>query len=159
MILPKIRKMLSKAIEEAERRQKQKEEDARQRKQIAEQRKLAAEAREKQKQDEKEERKQLIESKRAQAAVDAAKPRSTISLGFLNLLGSSSDDSTSSTSTSSAPDGIPTLSKWKQNPDGSVTGLISGSKAFRNNESVTTSPIKTKSLSPDSVVVTVSGSK
>lgn len=147
--------------EEAERRQKQKEENARKKKQVAEQKKLAAEAREKQKQEEEEKRKQMIESKRAQAVVDAAKPRSTISLGFFNFLGSNSDDSSSSTSTSTskAPSGIPTLSKWKQNADGSVTGLISGSKAFRNNESVTTSPIKTKSLSPDSVVVTVSGSK
>lgn len=145
--------------EEAERMQKQKAENARKKKQVAEQKKLAAEAREKQKQEEEEKRKQMIESKRAQAAVDAAKPRSTISLGFLNFLGSNSDDSSSSTSTSKAPGGIPTLSKWKQNADGSVTGLISGSKAFRNNESVTTSPIKSKSLSPDSLVVTVSGSK
>jgi len=64
----------------------------------------------------------------AKAAVEIAKakPGGTISLGFLNFGQSDKDDSDEPTIVSSAPRGVPTLSKWKRNFDGSITGFISG---------------------------------
>jgi flagellar biosynthesis GTPase FlhF len=103
----------------------------------------------------------------SQNALSKASSGSTISLGFLNF-GSSSDESSSSVSTnasqrkstilSKAPKGVPTLSKWRQNRDGSITGLISGSGAFSDGESITTSPIVT-GVADGSLVQTSSGSK
>lgn len=58
----------------------------------------------------------------------------------------------------SAPAGVPTLARWTQNADGSVTGFISGSPNFRKNTKITTSPIKGKA-SVGAVVQTGSGSK
>ena len=68
--------------------------------------------------------------------VAEATPRATISLGFLNF-GQSNEDTSSpsapstdakkpSTKMASAPRGVPTLYTWRQNRDGSVTGLIAG---------------------------------
>ena len=31
-------------------------------------------------------------------------------------------------------DGIPVLTKWRQNPDGSITGLVSNSKVFKKGQ-------------------------
>lgn len=39
-------------------------------------------------------------------------------------------------------DNIPVISRWKQNPDGSITGNISNSKNFRNGQKITTSPVR-----------------
>ena len=39
-----------------------------------------------------------------------------------------------------APAGVPTLTRWKQNPDGSISGRITGSKSFRSGTEITTSP-------------------
>ena len=73
------------------------------------------------------------QAKKAASVISEAKPRSTISLGFFNR--QSDDGSSSSTAptgklpprtVSSAPRGVPTLSNWRQNRDGSITGLISG---------------------------------
>ena len=58
-----------------------------------------------------------------------------------------------------APRGVPMLSRWRKNLDGSVSGLVSGSRSFTDGERVTTSPIKSGSLSSGEVVVTGSGSK
>ena len=92
---------------------------------------------------------------------------STISLGFLNF-GPSSDESASSVASNTsqgkstilnkAPKGVPTLSKWRQNRDRSITGLISGSSAFSEGESITTSPIVTD-VADGALVQTSSGSK
>jgi hypothetical protein len=57
-----------------------------------------------------------------------------------------------------APAGVPTLAKWKQNPDGSITGFISESPNFRSGQKITTSPVK-KGVSQGSVVKTGSGSQ
>jgi hypothetical protein len=58
-----------------------------------------------------------------------------------------------------APRGVPTLSRWKKNGDGSITGVISGSPAFDDGERVTTSPIKKGSVAKNEVVITGSGSR
>jgi len=42
---------------------------------------------------------------------------------------------------STAPRGVPTISNWKINRDGSVSGFIFGSPNFDEGESVTTSPL------------------
>jgi hypothetical protein len=57
-----------------------------------------------------------------------------------------------------APPGVPTLSQWTQNADGSITGKVSNSKGFRNGTEITTSPVR-KGAKPGSVITTGSGSK
>ncbi len=54
-------------------------------------------------------------------------------------------------------DGIPLLTQWKQNKDGSITGRISNSKVFRSGQKITTSPAKKGAKK--GVVTTNSGSK
>ena len=56
------------------------------------------------------------------------------------------------------PRGVPVFSNWRKNRDGSITGLISGSKSFDEGEKVTTSPIK-GDIKSKTVVETISGSK
>jgi hypothetical protein len=56
------------------------------------------------------------------------------------------------------PKGIPTLRKWKQNSDGSISGRIFGSKSFKDNEFVTTSPIS-GAPGANSFAKTISGSR
>jgi len=58
-----------------------------------------------------------------------------------------------------APKGIPSLSKWKKNRDGSITGLISGSPVFEDGEEIATSSIAEGEITAGSVVQTKSGSK
>merc|ERR1711966_289584 len=57
-----------------------------------------------------------------------------------------------------APRGVPLLSNWKVNRDGSITGVISGGRGFDDGAPVTTSPIK-GSAQPGTTVVTKSGSR
>lgn len=118
------------------------------------------------------------EAKAAQEAIEKAKPRSTFSLFGLGF--GESDDGPSPTPAPSpkpapkvaapkkvapapkaaaAPRGVPTVSRWKKNSDGSITGIISGSKAFNDGERITTSAIKNGKISKGEVVVTGSGSK
>ena len=54
-------------------------------------------------------------------------------------------------------DGIPLLTNWKQNKDGSITGKISNSSVFRTGQKIVTSPAK-KGVKKG-VVTTNSGSK
>jgi hypothetical protein len=80
------------------------------------------------------------QAKKAQKVVSGAKSRSTISLGFLNFGKSDDDDSSQSSPAgtgkkapkivSTAPRGVPTLFRWRQNRDGSITGAISGENSF-----------------------------
>lgn len=56
------------------------------------------------------------------------------------------------------PKGIPTLRKWKQNSDGSISGRIFGSKGFKENEFVTTSSMMGDPVA-NSVARTTSGSR
>lgn len=132
--------------------------DAEARKRAAEEKRLrAVEAAEARKRDVAEKKATQEAAKRAQKSqetVATAKPRTTISLGFLNF----GDSSSAAPAPTGAPAGIPTITKWRQNNDGSITGLISGSNAFRNGESVTTSVIK-GNVSDNTVVQTISGSK
>jgi hypothetical protein len=60
---------------------------------------------------------------------------------------------------SKAPRGIPTISRWRKKSDGSITGLISGSKNFSEGERVTTSPIVKGKVEVGEVVTTGSGSR
>lgn len=75
-------------------------------------------------------------AQQSEEVVAEATPRATISLGFLNF-GQNDDDTSSpsapsndtkkpSTKMASAPRGVPTLYNFRQNRDGSVTGLIAG---------------------------------
>ena len=63
------------------------------------------------------------------------------------------------TATPKAPNGVPTISGWRLNGDGSVSGKITGSPNFRNGETVTTSPISKGRIEKGSVVQTGSGSR
>jgi hypothetical protein len=58
-----------------------------------------------------------------------------------------------------APKGTPTISRWKQNRDKSITGFINGSPAFEEGEQITTSPIAGGTVKAGEVVVTGSGSR
>ena len=58
-----------------------------------------------------------------------------------------------------APKGVPTISGWKLNRDGSISGRISGSSNFRDGEQVTTSPIAQGRIESGSTVKTGSGSR
>jgi hypothetical protein len=118
------------------------------------------------------------EAKAAVEAIEKAKPRSTFSLFGLGFGGDDTNDLPSPTpspakkatptkstttpasvSAATAPRGVPTLSKWKKNFDGSITGFISGSSSFTDGEKVTTSPIKNGKVGKSEVVTTGSGSK
>lgn len=57
-----------------------------------------------------------------------------------------------------APAGVPILSDWVQNPNGSITGIIKGSKNFRNGAKISTSPIMEEALG-GMTVTTQSGSR
>lgn len=54
--------------------------------------------------------------------------------------------------------GVPMISRWKQNGDGSITGFISGSAAYKDGESITTSPLSGKAVG-GKVSMTKSGSR
>jgi len=58
-----------------------------------------------------------------------------------------------------APEGVPTVSKWNQNRDGTITGIISGSINFDEGERVTTSAISKGKIAQNEVVTTGSGSR
>ncbi len=61
--------------------------------------------------------------------------------------------------TSAAPRGVPTISKWKvDSSDNSISGFISGSSAFKDGEPVTTSAVVGQAAS-NTVVRTKSGSR
>ena len=93
----------------------------------------------------------------AEQTVSKAPRGATISLfGFGG--GDKSDAPTVSTASTAAPRGVPVISKWKQGRDGSITGVIRGSGAFRDGDPVTTSPITGKAVG-GTVVTTKSGSK
>jgi len=108
-------------------------------------------------------------TKKAEDAVAKAKRGATISLGFFNF---GFDDEESQTPpaapktmskvapniVSQAPRGVPTLSKWRQNRDGSISAVISGSRAYQEGESITTSAI-TSDAADGAVVQTTSGSR
>jgi hypothetical protein len=99
------------------------------------------------------------QAQKAEKVITAAKPGATISLGFFNFGQNQEQSSATKAVSTSAPSGTPILTKWRQNRDGSISGFISKSKAFKEGESITTSPLKTKSPTGESIVTTISGSK
>jgi hypothetical protein len=111
------------------------------------------------------------EAKAALEAAKKAKPRATFSLSLSKFFGL--DEATdnkkekiipsSRTSRSpvqrKGPKGVPSISRWKQNKDKSITGFISGSPAFPDGENITTSPIAKGTIKPGELVVTSSGTR
>ncbi len=106
-------------------------------------------------------------AKKSEQAIADAPPRSTISLGFLDFGGGGSAPSPSPKGSPAkatpktlarAPRGVPIITRWRQNRDGSISGVISGSNAYSDGESVTTSPI-TSDAADGALVQTSSGSK
>merc|ERR1712157_83494 len=55
-------------------------------------------------------------------------------------------------------DNIPTISNFRQNRDGSITGIVKNAKGFKDGTSITTSPVK-RGAKAGQVVTTTSGSK
>lgn len=106
------------------------------------------------------------EAAAAREAVESAKPRATFSLFGLGF-GEADEGLPEPTAPrpsrpipkKQAPRGVPTMSRWKKNRDGSITGLISGSKAFSDGDRVTTSPITKGNVAGGEVVTTGSGSR
>jgi len=103
-----------------------------------------------------------VKAKQAEKVLEKAKPGATISLFGFGKKDSDSGPKPQKPSTppkkSNAPRGVPTISKWKQNRDGSISGFISGSPSFEEGEAITTSPI-TSNADSGKVVQTSSGSK
>lgn len=111
------------------------------------------------------ERRKANDSKQsAKQAVEKAKPGATISLGFFGFGNQSIDESPNekpkvpAKKVASAPRGVPAISNWRQNRDGSISGVIFGSKTFGEGESITTSPI-TSEPAEGVVAQTTSGSR
>merc|ERR1711966_139629 len=108
------------------------------------------------------------QKKAAERSLSQAKSRTTISLGDLFGNIGASDKGSPPQAPSPTPKqqkqvskprpGVPTVSKWSQNPDGSINGRISSSPNFNDGESITTSPVGQGAIS-NSVVITSSGSK
>ena len=115
------------------------------------------------------------EAKAAMEAVQKAKPRATFSL--FGLGASESDEGSPAkpqqsktlspkqpskpepASVRTAPRGVPSITGWRKNSDGSVTGKISGSPVFADGERVTTSPIVRGEIAKYEIVTTGSGSR
>jgi hypothetical protein len=116
------------------------------------------------------------EAKIAIQAIEKAKPRSTFSLFGLGV-GDLDDGPPPKKETAKAPPkknvgkkapapkakvapkGVPTVSSWQMNRDGSISGIISGSINFNDGERVTTSMIENGRIDSGEVVTTGSGSK
>jgi hypothetical protein len=106
------------------------------------------------------------EARAAQEAAKKAKPRATFSLmSFFGFDEAAKDKVIPSSRTSMSPvqrkgpKGVPSIGRWKQNKDKSITGFISGSPAFPDGENITTSPIAKGIVKPGEVVVTSSGTR
>jgi len=84
-------------------------------------------------------------AKTSQSATPAStKPKSNSPFQFIGAIGKQGTP--------------PTLKKWRQNRDGTITGLIYDSKNFKDGTRITTSPIP-KGATSGSVVKTAGGSK
>mmetsp|Transcript_2932 Transcript_2932/g.4030 ORF Transcript_2932/g.4030 Transcript_2932/m.4030 type:complete len:494 (+) Transcript_2932:42-1523(+) len=113
-------------------------------------------------------RRQEAEEKKAAAAKGKVnppvsdKPKKPFSFGTFTLGSPPASDKAPAVAkpqqVSAAPRGVPTINRWKQNRDGSISGFISGSPNFREGEAVTTSPITSDPVG-GAVVQTASGSR
>lgn len=61
--------------------------------------------------------------------------------------------------TKKAPFGVPTIRRWRKNFDGSITGLVKGSRIFADGDKITTSAIASGNLESGEIVRTGSGSR
>ena len=110
-------------------------------------------------------------AKAALESVKIAQPRATFSLSALfESIGQQfeppqlksavpSSQVSRSPVTRKGPKGVPSIGRWKQNRDGSITGYIFDSPSFKDNEKITTSPIGRGIIAAGSVVTTKSGSQ
>ena len=85
-----------------------------------------------------------------------SKPRPTFSL--FDLFGKSDQTKNRQTGGKTGPGGVPMLSKWNANPDGTITGIVSGSPHLNDGDMVTTSPIVSGTVKQYEKVVTETGS-
>jgi hypothetical protein len=92
----------------------------------------------------------------AMTKLEKAKPRSTFSL--MDLFGPKDKKQPAPRPSNGAPSGVPTLSSWSSNDDGTITGVIYGSKYIDDGDLVTTSPIAKGTKKKFQTVTTVSGS-
>jgi len=144
--------------------EKRREEAEEKKKQVDRQREKQA-LKAKELQEEKEAAAQRAQRKQvAEKSLGQAKSRTTISLG--NLFGGNAAevenevkvDNITSKPKAAVPQGVPVVSNWEQNADGSISGRISGSPNFSNGQYITTSPVPQGATS-NSVVKTSSGSR
>jgi chemotaxis protein histidine kinase CheA len=104
------------------------------------------------------------QAKAATEALKSAKPRATFSLFGLGL-GAVDEGlppparAPQPATAASAPRGVPIMTRWKKNRDGSITGIISGSKSFKDGEQVTTSIIARGKIARKETVTTGSSSR
>ena len=115
-----------------------------------EQQQLAAQAKQ-------EELKKLQQQKQNLQKIENKK--GTISLG--SIFGASAPSApTPTASDATAPKGVPTISNWRLNNDNSITGIITNSPNFPDNDSVTTSSIRNNDVGDGGLVVTtISGTR
>lgn len=90
----------------------------------------------------------------------AAQPKIAKSSGTISLFGGGASKPAISkpAATSAVPTNIPILKNWRQNPSGSITGIVSNSKSFKTGTEITTSPVP-RGAKKGSVVKTGSGSQ
>ena len=109
-----------------------------------------------------------VDAENAKRSIESAPSPRTFSLAsFLGRGGDDDDTPVASPApkkvtkkpTRTAPRGVPTLSRWRKNRDGSITGFISGSPSFSDGEKVTTSPIAQGNVESEEIVKTGSGSR
>jgi hypothetical protein len=91
-------------------------------------------------------------AKEAMKKLEKATPRSTFSL--FDLFAPKKPFQ----APANGPSGVPTLSRWSANDDGTITGTISGSANMEDGDLVTTSPIAKGKMNRLETVTTVSGS-
>ena len=86
----------------------------------------------------------------------SAKPRPTFSL--FNLFNMGSPKQQKRPGRKFGPRGVPLLTGWTTNVDGSITGVVSGSPTMNDGDMVTTSPIVSGATRQFESVTTASGS-
>uniref|UniRef100_A0A7S2NW89 Uncharacterized protein n=1 Tax=Leptocylindrus danicus TaxID=163516 RepID=A0A7S2NW89_9STRA len=105
-------------------------------------------------------REAAAKASKAEQTVKAASPGATISLFSFGQKSMSDEQPTKpAPKTKMAPRGVPTISKWRKNRDGSISGFISGSPAFDDGDAITTSPIASGEVVGGNIVQTGSGSR
>jgi len=99
----------------------------------------------------------IVATKKKQALASVSNSKS--SSGTISL-GGSPPVFTSGKKEANAPRGVPILTNWTKNFDGSVTGKIYGSTSFKDGDKVTTSKLGSgQVLGAGALIVTQSGSK